>query len=103
MRALLFALLAMGALAFGLAGCPKPLPVPNGPDASDAAVPPGPPSCATTCARGAQLGCDWARPTANGASCETVCANANRVDGPLRWDLACRTRATGCNAADLCP
>ena len=93
------------------AGCPKPLPTPNppGPDADAstgvcvATMPPGPPSCATACARGCQLGCPWARPTLNGASCETVCANANRVDGPLRWDLRCRTNIGTCPAADLCP
>lgn len=86
------------------AGCPKPLPIPNPPTPdADAAMPPGPPSCATACARGVQLGCEWSRPTANGVPCSTVCANANRVDGPIKWSLPCRTTATSCNAADLCP
>jgi hypothetical protein len=87
-----------------LSGCPKPLPPPYVPTPNaDAAMPAGPPSCATACARAVQLGCDWGRPTAGGAPCTTVCANANRGDGPIRFDFACRANAASCNAADLCP
>lgn len=89
-------ILALLALVVSLAGCPKPFPpVPPTPPDADAAVPAGV-SCDTACARGQALGCKWATPTPDGASCSTVCANANRQDGPARWDLSCRTHENAC-------
>lgn len=97
-------LVLLAALALASCGHPYPTPVPiSGVDASGPLADGALPSCGTVCAHGADLQCDWARPTVNGASCETVCENANRIEGPLRWDLGCRTRAASCRSSDLCP
>lgn len=89
-----------------LFGCPAPSPpAPPIPDASDAATPlldaagPMEATCQSWCAHASFLGCDAARATASGATCEQVCSN---FDGPLQLNLACRTSALTCEAADQC-
>lgn len=63
------------------------------------AVPPGTPTCATSCARLEALGCAEARPTPKGVSCVEVCQNATSV---FALDLRCMTDATDCGAARKC-
>ena len=74
-----------------LTGCPAPLPV----------LPPSPTTCAGICARGAALGCTFAKPTPKGATCETVCLNLLASDLPM-WNLSCRSMAASCAAIDAC-
>ena len=93
-RIIAFAFVAFLVTASNCGTGPQPVPTP----APDAAPPA---SCATACATAASLGCTWAAPTPNGATCENVCANA-MVFG-LRWDLNCRASATSCAAAAACP
>jgi hypothetical protein len=84
----------MVAALVGLGGCPKPSPNPAYPDASDAAA-----ACTAAadvcayCAHMRSLGCEEGRPTASGASCETVTANVQR-NGFIAMDLACRARVS---------
>lgn len=88
-------------------GC-TPAPVPPTPDADASSVdsgptppaPPAGPSCATWCARATVLGCAAAKPTPAGAPCVDVCANT--LDGPVSLNVACRTSASSCAAADEC-
>jgi hypothetical protein len=93
-------------LALTLSGCPKPIPPPVDPtpDADAGAIAQDADAahytCASVCQHGDKLGCAWSRPTPDGATCLDVCFNANRDDGPFRWDFACRTRAKSC--AVLC-
>lgn len=75
-------------LVFAGAGCPN-TPSPIGT------------TCALVCAHGAELSCVFAKPTPKGASCETVCANL-QASGLPKWNLACRSKAPTCAAADLC-
>jgi hypothetical protein len=85
--------LALLALAlYGCSGCHPVVPPP---------VPPAPPvaSCQTACSHGAELGCEWAMPTAKGASCEQVCAGAETWDA---WAVPCLTAAASCAEADQC-
>lgn len=63
---------------------------------SPAPVDPNAPSCTTACATLTRLGCDEAKPTADGASCAEVCANANDLP------VACITQAINCDAAENC-
>lgn len=63
--------------------------------------PPGAATCADVCQRGAAMGCAFSRPTANGASCETVCLDVQR-GGDFSLDLECRARATTCDETELC-
>jgi hypothetical protein len=65
------------------------------PSTPDVATP-----CAQVCANMRALGCLAARPTADGASCEIVCANFQK--GPAPWDLSCRVTAKSCAAMDCC-
>lgn len=109
-------------LAILLAGCqsctPAPTPVPPPQPVEDAGPPPAPsadagapeaapppregglcgiaPTCANACCHGSDLGCDWAKPTPGGTSCELVCQAYQ--DGPVatRWNL------TACVAARTC-
>lgn len=74
-------------------GCP-PTPTPDPPPKPVVAT------CATACANASELRCSWAMPTAGGASCEDVCKAAQ--DFGDAWDLACRTAAVTCAAADRC-
>jgi hypothetical protein len=95
MRALV-RLLAALVLAAGLAGCPpKPPPPPEKPG------PAGGPGCDVGCARLAELGCDAAKPTPQGASCIEVCQNV-QASGITSWDIPCMQRATSCPEADKC-
>ena len=84
----LFALFCLGA-------CPVH-PVPPQPP-----IPHGPATCADACARASQLRCDFAKPTAGGASCETVCQNI-QDSGIVALDLGCRVAAATCEAAEAC-
>ena len=75
---------------------PGPLPTIDGPVEA---------SCASVCARGRLLSCDWAADTAQGHPCEEVCATAT-AGGPIQWSLSCRAAAlarAGCRAVDSCP
>lgn len=93
-----------------LACAPGQLPnPPPGPDA-DASGPPVPTSplpspapgtatCDTWCLHAVALGCVAAQSTPGGASCIDVCKN---FDGPLALNVACRTNAATCDAADEC-
>ncbi len=93
---------AIGLLAFlVLASCPgcPPAPPPVTPDASDAAAAPG--TCAAVCQNGRRLGCPFAQPTPQGASCEEVCSNVQGT-GIATWDLGCRSAASSCAAIDAC-
>lgn len=72
---------------------PKPPPVPP--------APPGPSDCRAVCAHEADLGCEAAKPTAGGASCEAICENVQR-SSIIHWDLDCRARAASCAAIDRC-
>lgn len=84
-------------LLIGGAACPTPPnPPPMPPSSTDA---PAAATCAAVCAHYAALGCPAAQPTAHGASCETVCQNAQAV---AHWNLACRAQAPTCAAADHC-
>jgi hypothetical protein len=59
------------------------------------------PTCAQVCARGAALGCEFAKPTPKGATCTTVCENL-ATSGLPAWDLACMAQAQTCEAMDAC-
>lgn len=74
------------------AACPPPKPPPP---------PPGAATCQDVCRHYTELGCEAARPTAEGASCAEVCHNV-QDSTVVRWDLDCRARAVTCAAADAC-
>jgi hypothetical protein len=76
--------------AFWTSACP-PTPTPPNPSAT----------CATVCANMVKLACPSAKPTAKGATCEQVCTNFQN-SGIAKMDLACRTAAASCAAADAC-
>lgn len=59
------------------------------------------PTCADACARLTALGCEGAKPTPSGATCQQVCENA-QSSGIITWDLKCVTEAGCCDAADAC-
>lgn len=84
-----YLLLFVTLFAMGFQGCNHNGPVPT--PTEDAAAPS--PSCATACARGAKLGCQYATPTPMGASCATVCENAAET---VPWDIRGLTNATIC-------
>jgi hypothetical protein len=88
------------ALLILLAGCP-PTPAPDPKPTPDPGPEPPPPiaNCETACAHASALGCSWSKPTAKGASCIDVCQNAQTWQP---WDLACRSSAASCAAADEC-
>ncbi len=52
------------------------------------------PTCATACANGASLRCEWATPTPMGSTCEAVCENAATVGVP--WNVGKLSTMTGC-------
>lgn len=100
-----------------LAGCngcqPTPAPAPPpapvvdaAPPVADAAPveasPHGPcgtaPTCTNACCHGFDMGCDWAKPSPGGGSCELRCAayTDSSTPAPLRWNLA------ACVAAQTC-
>ena len=58
-------------------------------------------TCADVCARGAALGCEYAKPSPGGVSCEAVCKDV--VAGTdFVLDLECRAVASSCEAAERC-
>lgn len=59
-------------------------------------------TCADVCSHGDALACGWAKPTAGGATCLTVCRNANDPAGFIRWDLGCRAHSATCDES-ACP
>lgn len=72
--------------------------------ASCGTVPPVPTptaySCETYCERAVKMGCDFAQDTRAGAGCVAVCEN---VQAKLaRWDLACRSTQSTCQAINAC-
>ena len=75
------------AMFFVACGSVQPVPDPPVPGAT----------CEAACARGAKLGCSWARPTELGASCLEVCANASVVP----WPAECLSKADTCDVT--CP
>lgn len=70
---------------------PTPWPVPEPDDAS---------ACADACRRLRALGCEAAKPTTAGGTCEDVCENAARSAAPL--PTRCIASARSCAAADAC-
>jgi len=72
---------------------PAPVPTPN---------PVGAPTCKDVCARLADLKCEAAKPTPEGATCEDVCKNATSADSPIAWNLGCRRDAGTCAVIDRC-
>jgi len=87
-------MLASGATlcAFCLLACTPLPPAPH---------PPSEPSCGQVCAHWRQLGCEEARNTAGGATCEDVCHMVTR-SRVVRWDLACMATVDSCDAIDGC-
>lgn len=89
-------------LALYVSGCPRPLPAidPN-PYVDDEPVDGGREyTCADACQRGYQLGCPFAEPTPDGASCLDVCVISKTSSRP--WNLACRSKITSCQGAYAC-
>ena len=72
-------------------GTVAPVPTPTPPPAAD---------CAAFCAHGTDLGCSWAAPTPNGATCDQWC-QLTQV-GPVPMSLACSVKAANCAAIDMC-
>lgn len=71
---------------------------------SCATVPPPKPlerpaTCADMCARGTELGCEWAKPTPRGKTCLDVCRNV-MDSGVLTFDLECEAKASSCGVCD---
>lgn len=58
-----------------------------------------PADCRGVCARGAGMGCEWAKPLADGATCVQVCESANTI---LPWNTACVNASTTCEQAAVC-
>jgi hypothetical protein len=96
-----FSLVALVALVgLWLASCGHVPPPPP--------LPPGGATCSTACARGRALvgtdgkpGCEWARPTPSGATCEAVCESFE-ASGTLTYGVECVTTAPTCDAAETC-
>jgi hypothetical protein len=67
----------------------------TGPCPTGAGVPcPDPAAtCATACAKGLELGCEWAEPTPMDHPCVEVCQNAAET---VPWDVATLSKATAC-------
>jgi hypothetical protein len=57
-------------------------------------------TCAMVCVHGAELSCDYAKPTLGGATCEQVCQNAANAGEP--WRLSCLEQTTTCDPL-ACP
>jgi hypothetical protein len=77
-------------------GCPLPPVVPG---------PPPPPypevTCEEVCEHWRALDCKEAEPTAEGGSCEAVCANV-QSSGIIQWNLGCRAKIESCDQLDSC-
>ncbi len=98
-------------VAVSLAGCPKPSPVPNTPDASDAGPDPtdadpdelldgGAPVCVTACARLRRLGCPEGSPK-GGDTCVQTCERA-AAKHTVDLKPACVAKAKSQNAVREC-
>lgn len=90
MRAILFSFLAAISLFLLLDGCGSVL-VPSV----------GEGNCRDACENYSRLGCDEAKPTPAGASCDEVCANMLDLGG-FRASLSCVSSADSCERARLC-
>lgn len=55
--------------------------------------------CAAMCIHGRELGCEGAKDTTNGISCEERC---NVIAPVVGWHLDCRIKAPTCQAIDAC-
>ena len=71
--------------------CGTVTPIPTPPPGVD---------CAAFCAHGAALGCSWATPTPQGATCSDWCQLTQ--SGPAPMSLACSVQAVDCAAVDAC-
>jgi hypothetical protein len=81
-------------LTLACASGPNPPPSRKLPDGSSA-------TCATACARLAELACEAAAPTEDGSTCEDVCRNS-LATLYSRIDVACLTRAPSCVESEQC-
>lgn len=88
---------------------PPPQPEPPTPWDTPADAAPQPPEevdaathtpCYLACQQLAKLGCDEAKLTAGGATCTTVCQNAET--GPISMHPECVAKAASCPAARAC-
>jgi hypothetical protein len=89
---------------------PKPPPQPEPPSPWDTPVADAAPEeevdaaahtpCYRACQQLTKLGCDEAKLTAGGATCTTVCQNAE--SGGLSMNPECVARASSCPAARAC-
>lgn len=79
------------ALVLRVACTPAPPPEPPAPapDTGD---------CGAVCDRWRQLGCEEAKPTPHGASCEVVCDSLARY-----WHLSCLAAVSSCEEIEACP
>jgi hypothetical protein len=85
-------ILLVGSAAIFVIGCPDPhVPEPI-PDAGA--------TCESVCAHWAELGCEEAKPTPDGASCVSVCENIQK--GNLPDDLECQAAVKSCDEIDDC-
>lgn len=57
--------------------------------------------CAAACDNGRELACEWAAPTPEGATCETVCSTVEAT-GYDTVDPACLAAASSCAEAERC-
>ena len=80
-------------LCLALSAC-MPSPTPDPPPQPEPLY-----TCATACARGAELGCTWAQPTPAGTPCADVCAVASRI---APWGVQCLSTTGTCEAANTC-
>lgn len=82
-----------------------PTPVNPTPDADASAIdasptPFGTYDCESWCYHATVLSCSAAATTEHGATCIEVCKNT--LDGPVPFNVQCRTLASSCAQADLC-
>lgn len=84
------AVVAGAVLLMALAGCrpPPPTPLPGA-------------TCADMCRHLAELRCPGAGQTPEGSTCVEVCTSILET-GLVTFDLACRSSAASCAAADRC-
>ena len=77
---------------------PGPAPVPPPVPTSDSGHQP---TCAGVCQHWAELGCQEANGTPDGASCVEVCENV-MDSGVFEWDLECKADVVSCDDIDPC-
>ncbi len=88
---------AVFALAVLTSCTPEPVVIPP----KERPEPGTPADCTTACARLEHLGCEEAKPTPAGATCEDVCNNVQQ-SGATALDLACVIDAGSCEVANAC-